>query len=294
MKQILYIITSVFTLLCITSCEISSGDKDIANERTLAGRYIIEVVERNLNSYIYLLDMALKFDTYLQAEEKEKERILKYLLPGHQHFEKGDTIYFEERGQNYNSTKKLWSIVRASTDSLSSPSSSWSMGFSSSDNTSLSLDGFALNGNGQRNTWVLDIKNHEANELSEGSFEINKLTNRKLNATKQVNDYSIATKPSTFASINSKKHTDFEDYQPESIRIKYQLTTPFYLKFIQSERYPLFVEGNAVMDIEQGESPTNKEHVTAEINQSDYEFVTIQYKGVTELHRRNLYIYGNY
>ena len=297
MKRILYIIASLFTLLCVISCEINSGHTDITNQRTLAGKYIFEVVEGNLNSYIKSLDMALKFDAYLQADEKGKERILKYLLPRYQFSEKGDTIFFisDKNEWGYDRENK-WTILRASTDSLSSPTSAWSLGFSLSSegiiSNNIPLGGFRLTGSEERNTWILDIKEHDKGDynLSEGLFSVKKLTDRKLYDTRQINDYSIAMGSSIHASIKNKPN-DF--FGSESICVKYQLSKPFYMKLIQSEKNSLFVEGAAEMDVQQGESPTKKDHVSAAIDQNDYEFVTIQYKGITESHLRNKYIYGN-
>ena len=297
MKRILYIIASLFTLLYTTSCELSSGTTDITNQRTLAGKYIFEVVERNLNSYIKSLDMALKFDAYLQADEKEKERILKYLLPRYQFSEKGDTIFFISKKDEWGYDKEnKWTILRASTDSLSSPSSSWSIGFSLSSggmiDKNIPLGGFILTGNKERNTWILDIKEHDEGyyNLSEGLFDVKKLTDRKLYDNRQINDYSITIGSSIHASIMDKLN---DGSGSEYICVKYQLSRPFYMKFIQSEKNSLFVEGAAEMDVQQRESPTKKDHVSAAIDPSDYEFVTIQYKGITESHLRNKYIYGN-
>ena len=294
MKQIQYTIAFLFTLLCISSCEIDRGD-DITNRRTQAGNYIFCVVEYKLQSYLQTVDMALKFDAYLQADEKEQARILKYLLPGYQVLEQDDTIYFEYTEDTWALKEHKWIIVRTSTDSLSSPSSAWSMGFSDSYNGTISdnipLGGFKLTGNKQRNSWILDIEEYKENDLSEGSFEVKRLTDRKLHSERMVNDYSITTVQSTFALIEGQS-TYYPD-MPPTLSVKYQLTKPFYMKLLQ-DRNIFFVEGAAVMDVEQGESIIQKDQISAEIEQSNYDFVTIRYRGITEEHPRNKYGYGGY
>jgi hypothetical protein len=271
MKRIQYIVASLFILLSITSCEVEEGI-DVTNQRTLAGKYIFDRVQLTLESHIYIQNKAVQFDAYLQAEESEKKDILRYLLPDYKFMEKGDTVCF------YTKTEQ-WDILRASTDSLSSPSASWSMGFIDKDTNiaTVPFGDLTITRNDQRDGWIMDLKDLENNITGEGSFEVKKLTDYSLFPSQNLENYSITTVGSTSAFVQS-----WNTERGDSICLKYQITKPFYRKHISQNNKRVFVEGAVEIDIVGGVSEEKKQHVSAEIDQSNYDFVTIQFKGLTE------------
>ena len=272
MKQIQYIIASLLTLLSISSCEVETG-VDVTNQRTLAGKYIFDEVDQILGSYISRQAEALRFDAYLQADEDEKKRILKSLLSGYKFKEKGDTVcFYTKYGQ--------WSILRASTDSLTSPSASWSMRFFDIGSNVETVPFGCLNimRNEIGDGWIMDLKDLDNNIIGEGTFEIKKLTEHKLHPSKLMDEYSITTVGETAAFIQNWKGLD-----GDSICIKYQVTKPFHWKHIETNSRINFIEGRVEMDVVGGVSEEKKHHVSAEIEQRNYDFVTIQFKGITEL-----------
>ena len=272
MKQIQYIIASLLTLLSIFSCEVETG-VDVTNQRTLAGKYIFDEVDQILGSYISRQAEALRFDAYLQADEDEKKRILKSLLSEYKFKEKGDTVcFYTKYGQ--------WSILRASTDSLTSPSASWSMSFFDIGSNVETVPFGCLNimRNEIGDGWIMDLKDLDNNIIGEGTFEIKKLTEHKLHPSKLMDEYSITTVGETAAFIQNWKGLD-----GDSICIKYQVTKPFHWKHIETNSRINFIEGRVEMDVVGGVSEEKKHHVSAEIEQRNYDFVTIQFKGITEL-----------
>ena len=283
MKQLKYLITSLFTLLCISSCEVSPAD-NITNDRTSSGFYVSELVCLALNSYITLLDDLLKFDAYLQADEQERVRILNYLLPAYEFYEKGDTLCFQEGGET-------WSIMRASTDSLTSPLASWRIGIEWDADWGQSFGeipfGYVtFTRNEQGDAWVLDLKGSKGRLNGEGAFEIKKLTDRKLHASMLLNEYSIKTEQSTSAFVDD----DYLIYiSPERVRVKYKTTKPFYSKLFQNSRHSTFVDGHTEMYVFVDGYCGKDDYVLAELNEQNYGFITIHYKGITEVHPRFMY-----
>ena len=282
MKQIHYIIASLFAMLCISSCEIIPGSY-ITNERGAAGLFAFEKVEADLLSRLASLHLFLRFDAYLQAEKTEQAHVLKNLLRGYEFYEEADTICFR-------SGSAEWRIVRASTDSLSSPHAAWRLWFQqnnagSDDDEMQPSEVLTITGNKQRNTWVMDV-------VANGSFEIKKLTDHKLLYNNIVNEYTIATVQSTVAHIEEENfYSPTESH--EYFRINYQVTKPFYLKPTSNDSFLFFEKGAAELDVEHGVPPVQKDHVSGEIDKSNVDFINIHFRGVTERLPRDTYGHGS-
>ena len=278
MKQIQYTIALIFTLFTISSCEVENGT-DVTNQRTLAGKYVFDSVENMLTTYILHQNDMLKFDAYLQADESKKPAVLKHLLPGYEFFEEGDTAAFY--GNN-----GTWRIVRASTDSLSSPLASWSVGCREKLNglfvDTLPFGCLTFTRNKQGDAWILEVKESEGRVLGKGSFEIKRLTNSKLHSSWLTDDYSITTVASTTALTGNANPLTVNPFL-----VNYNLSKPFYCQFIKQSRNSRFVSGAAEMHVVAAGSPSDpKDQVSAEIDRDNYEFVTIHFRGITELFRR--------
>lgn len=278
MKQIQYIIALIFTLFSISSCEVENGT-DVTNQRTLAGKYVFDSVEQMLGAYILRQNEVLKFDAYLQADESEKSAVLKHLLPGYEFFEEGDTAAFY-------GNSGTWRIVRTSTDSLSSPLASWSVGCRVKSNglfvDTLPFGCLTFTRNKQGDAWILEVKEYEGSVLGKGSFEIKRLTNSKLHPSWLTDDYSITTVESTTAFTGNNN-----PFMGNSLLVNYKLSKPFYCQFIKQTRNSRFVAGAAEMHVvAEGVPSDQKDYVSAEIDRNNYDFVTIHFRGITELFRR--------
>jgi hypothetical protein len=258
--------------------------EDITDERTLAGLYVFGAVSNALYTHVTFMDEFLKFDTYLQADEEAKERVLKYLLPNYNVYSDQDKLYFIKDGET-------WSIARHSTDSLTSPLASWTIGFEpemhwGESQKTIPFGGITVTRNKEGDAWIMEIKEIDGSSIGEGRYEIKKHTNHKLDASMLLNEYSISTMESTTAFI----YDHYLTYSPtERVEISFWTSKPFYSKFFRNSRRSYFVEGDSKMQvINSGETATQDDYVAAEINRQRYKFVTIHYRGVTESHSRLL------